>query len=166
LEGWYVGVVGSGAFEGVSAGLGGLVALAVVAVGEVAGEFLGNPEHGGDGPGADYTIEPLRPLDAARASGGIHVYALGLALGALDLWAGLETVAVFDADVFDQLFANLVHVNDEGTVVRIGRNQPTVHVPFTQEVIEDLWASGRLAPETGYSLRRAWEHRDRLLGAA
>jgi transcriptional regulator with XRE-family HTH domain len=131
---------------------------------EYSEEFLGNPEHDGDGPGADYTTEPFRSMDAARAAGRVRVFALGLAIGALDLWAGLETVAVFDADVFDEFFANLVHVNDEGTVVRIGRNQPTVHVPFTHEVIEDLWASGRLAPETGYSLRRAWQFRGSVLG--
>jgi hypothetical protein len=56
---------------------------------------------------------------------------------------------VFDADTFDDIFAELVDVNDEGTVVQVGSHQPTAHVPFTAEVIRELEASGRLAPENG-----------------
>ncbi|OLE27625.1 MAG: hypothetical protein AUG44_09740 [Actinobacteria bacterium 13_1_20CM_3_71_11] len=130
---------------------------------EYSEEFLGNPEHDGDGPGADYTAEPLRSLDTARRAGRIRLYGLGLAVGALDLWAGLETVAVFDADAFDEIFVDLVQENDEGTVVRVGRGQPTVHVPFTRGMIDELWATGRLAPESVFSLRTAWQHRDHLL---
>lgn len=104
----------------------------------------------------------VEPCQHSR-DGRVRVHALGIGLGALDLWAGLETVAVIDADVFDDIFTGLVHVNDEGTVVRIGQHQPTVHLPFTKDMIDNLWASGRLAPETGYSLLAAWQHRDRLL---
>jgi transcriptional regulator with XRE-family HTH domain len=130
---------------------------------EYSEEFLGNPEHDGDGPGADYKAEPFASLDAARQAGSIKLYGLGLALGALDMWCGLETVAVIDADVFDEIFQNLVHVNDEGSVVRIGRSVPTVHVPFTDAVIDELWATGRLAPETAFSLRTAWRMRELLM---
>jgi len=94
-----------------------------------------------------------------RGSGGRY----DVGIGALDLWAGRETVAVFDADTFDSIFADLVHINDEGSVLRVGRAQPTVHVPFTSLVIDELWASGRVAPETSFSLRAAWQHRDQLL---
>jgi hypothetical protein len=132
---------------------------------EYSEEFLGNPEHDGGGAAADYNAEPFRSLDRARAAGAVRVFALGIAMGALDLWAGLETVAVFDADVFDELFADIVRLNDEGSVLRVGRAQPTAHVPFTAEVIDELWATGRLAPETAFSLRTAWQHRDQLLVA-
>ena len=115
---------------------------------EYSEEFLGNPEHDGDGAGADYAAEPLRSLDQARHSGGVRVYCFGLGIGALDLWCGLETVAVFDAEVFDELFANLVRVNDEGTVLRVGTILPTAHIPFTSEVVKELLATERLAPET------------------
>jgi len=37
-------------------------------------EFLGNPEHGGDGGGADCGKEPLRSIDAARRAGKIRMY--------------------------------------------------------------------------------------------
>jgi len=56
-----------------------------------------------------------------------------------------------------------VHTNDEGSVVRVGRAQPTVHVPFTNAVIDELEATGRLAPETAFGLRTAWRHRQLLL---
>ncbi|HET8684738.1 MAG TPA: helix-turn-helix transcriptional regulator [Micromonosporaceae bacterium] len=131
---------------------------------EFSEELLGNPEHAGDGAGADYRAEPLRSLDAARASGGVRVYCLGIGMSALDLWGAVETVAVFDADVFDEIFAGLVHVNDEGSVLRIGRSRPTVRVPLAKEVVEELCATDRTAPETAFSLRAAWKHRDRLLG--
>jgi hypothetical protein len=130
---------------------------------EYSEEFLGNQEHSGDGPGADYDAEPFRSLDEARRAGRIRVHAFGLALGALDLWGALETVAVFDADVFDEVFADLVRVNDEGWVMRAGRFQPTAQIPFTEEVIDELHATSRIAPETSFSLRSAWRHREFLL---
>lgn len=131
---------------------------------EYSEEFLGNLEHDGDGQGISYDTEPFATLDAARRAGSIRAYALGLALGALNLWAELETVVVIDADVFDAIFANLVKVNDEGTVLRIGRVRPTVHVPFTRHIIDELLATGRLAPVAAFSLDKAWTHRDLLLG--
>ena len=130
---------------------------------EYSEEFLGNPEHVGDGPGADYEAEPLRSLEAARRAGQVRVYCSGIAIGALDLWGAVETVAVFEADAFDKLFADLVRVNDEGWVLRVGKLQPTSLIPFTKETIGELWATGRLAPETAFSLRTAWDHRDQLL---
>jgi hypothetical protein len=113
---------------------------------EYSEEYLGNAEHSGDGYKADYSTEPFVSLEKARNSGGLRVFCAGLALGALDLWAGLETIAVIDAEIFDVIFAGLVSANDEGTVMKIGAAVPTVHVPFTEEVINELDATGRLAP--------------------
>lgn len=105
----------------------------------------------------------MRSLDKARDEGGIRVYFLGIGVGALDLWGAIETVAVFDAEVFDEIFADLVRVNDEGSVLRVGSALPTVHIPFTKQVIDDLWATGRLATETALTLRAAWTDREQLL---
>jgi hypothetical protein len=91
------------------------------------------------------------------------LHTFGLAFGALDLWGALETVAVIDAEVFDDIFEHLVHINDEGWVVQAGKRQPTAHIPFTKEVIEELHATNRLAPDTSFILRSAWEHRELLL---
>lgn len=131
---------------------------------EYSEEFLGNPEHDGDGPGADYTIEPFRTLEAARNEGKIRVYCLGIGIDSLTLWAGIETVAVFDADVYDDVFANLVNANEEGTVLQIGQARPSAQIPFTEHIIEDLAGTGRLAPEAEVCLRLAWQHRRYLLG--
>ncbi|ADB31257.1 hypothetical protein Kfla_2178 [Kribbella flavida DSM 17836] len=130
---------------------------------EYSEEYLGNAEHAGDGYGADYSTEPFASLKQARSDGRFRVYCAGLALGALDLWAGLETIAVIEAEVFDDIFAGLVDANEEGTVLRIGAAVPTVHVPFTEQVIDELHGTGRLAPETTFSLRAAWQHRAQLL---
>lgn len=130
---------------------------------EYSEEFLGNPEHAGDGPGADYETEPFRSLDRARKQGRIRVFCFGLGISALDLWGAIETVAVFDAEVFDEIFAELVRFNDEGSVLRVGSLRPTSLIPLTREVIDELWATGRLSPEAAYSLRAAWEHRDLIL---
>jgi hypothetical protein len=35
-------------------------------------------------------------------------------------------------------------------VLRIGAAVPTVHVPFTEQVVDQLDATGRLAPETTF----------------
>src|SRR5713101_8930203 len=53
---------------------------------EYSEEFLGNPEHDGDGDPIDYAgAEPFRSLDAARNAGKIRVWCLGVAVDALDL---------------------------------------------------------------------------------
>jgi transcriptional regulator with XRE-family HTH domain len=84
---------------------------------EYSEEFLGNPEHDGSGDPIDYAnAEPFRTLDAARRAGKIRVYCLGAGIDALNLVGDLFTVAVFDADVFDEVFDDLVELNEEGTV--------------------------------------------------
>ncbi|MGI9621661.1 MAG: helix-turn-helix domain-containing protein, partial [Acidimicrobiales bacterium] len=130
---------------------------------EYSEEFLGNAEHGGDEAGADYTIEPLVSLDRARQEGKIRVYAIGIRVGALDLWSSLETVAVIDGDAFDEIFADAVTTNDEGTLVQTGTAVPSILIPFTETTIKELFAADRLAGETRFNLDRSWRHRDVLL---
>jgi len=131
---------------------------------EYSEEFLGNPEHAGDDQPADYTLQPFAALDQARNEGRIKVYAFGVAVGALDLWNALETVAVIDAEVFDEIFLNAVKVNSEGTIVHIGKVAPTSLIPLTEATLNELYGTGRLAVETHFSLTHAWQHRELLLG--
>ncbi|WP_433051709.1 XRE family transcriptional regulator [Dactylosporangium sp. CS-033363] len=131
---------------------------------EYSEEFLGNAEHGGDGNPADYGTEPLASFEAARAAGRIRVYCLGVALDALTLYGELLTVAVFDGDTYDRLFADMVDHNDEGTVVKTGKVQPTSALPFTRHVLDELAHGGRLAPAAAGCLELAWQHRDTILG--
>ena len=84
---------------------------------EYSEEFLGNPEHDGDGPPIDYeNEEPFRSLEAARAEGRLNVYCLGVGIDALNYVGDVLTVAIFDADVFDHIFGAMVQQNDEGDV--------------------------------------------------
>jgi transcriptional regulator with XRE-family HTH domain len=131
---------------------------------EYSEEFLGNAEHGGDGNPADYTAEPFASFEAARAAGQIRVYCLGVALDALTLYGELLTVAVFDGPTYDRLFTDMVDSNDEGTVVKTGKVQPTSALPFTRHVLDELAHGGRLAPAAAGCLELAWQHRNMILG--
>ena len=81
------------------------------------------------------------------------------------LVAGTErgTVAVFDGPTYDRLFADMVSANEEGTVVKTGRVRPTSALPFNQHTIDELTASGRLAPAAAGCIQLAWEHRRAIL---
>lgn len=131
---------------------------------EFSEEFLGNAEHGGDGQLIDYATEPFASFDAARTAGTLRTYWFGTALDALTLWGEILTVAIFDADVYDRIFADMVHQNDEGSVVRTGRVHPTTAIPFTEHVVQELLDGGRLAPAAAGCLQLAWDHRRDLLG--
>ena len=126
---------------------------------EYAEEFLGAAESAGDGAPIDYAgTEPFATLDRARRDGRVRVYCLGFGLDALTLVGEILTVAVFDADVYDQLFGAMVASNSEGTVA-------ATEVPFEEHTVRRL-LSGRphaLAPAAAGCLELAWQHRDVVL---
>ena len=71
------------------------------------------------------------------------------------------TAAVFDADLFDATFSNLVTTNAEGQVI----NGPdTTGIPFTKEVIDRFANGDQQMQAAGIAvLRLTWEHRAELL---
>src|SRR5581483_11145570 len=90
---------------------------------EYSEEFLGRPEHSA----VDYASWPFfQALEAARRSGGLAVHCLGLGVDPLTFATDLLAVAVFDAEIFDGLFRDLVTTNAEGEVSL---------APFTEEGI-------------------------------
>lgn len=101
---------------------------------EYAEELLGEPEDHtcGQAP-LDYGTWPFaaRMTDALR-SGRISAHVLGLGVDPLTFATDLLTVVVFDAPLFDELFAGMVDHNAEGRLVGPAANG-TVHpgVPFT-----------------------------------
>jgi transcriptional regulator with XRE-family HTH domain len=127
---------------------------------EFSEEFLGNPEHDGSTsrPIAYDQDEPFRSFEQARATGGLRIWHYGLVMEPLELGAIQMTVAVVDDLVFDQLFADLVEINDEGRV--IGRGGRT-DMPFTVEAIDRL--DPRLSASALTLLRLAWRDRAKLL---
>jgi transcriptional regulator with XRE-family HTH domain len=130
---------------------------------EYSEEFLGNPEHDGSGSAVDYRRPPFDAMQRAADEGALSVYCLGVGLDALTLVGEILTVAVFDADVYDTLFADMVDVNEEGTVVKTGSVRPTSAIPFTEHMVAELIGGGRLAPAAAGCLRLAWQHRRMLL---
>jgi hypothetical protein len=124
---------------------------------EYSEEYLGNPEHDGDGPPIDYASDqPFRSLDHARATGRIRILCLGIGIDALNYAGDIFTVAIFDSDVFDDIFGSMVQENDEGTVERQAYT-------FDHATITRLLDTEPLAPSGAACLRLAWEHRASIL---
>lgn len=123
---------------------------------EFSEELLGNPEHDGDGQPVDYADEPFATLDAAREDGRVRIYCLGVALDALTLVGEVLTVAVVNSALFDELAGDFVRRNDEGVVL-------DERVPFTEDAIQRLMSTERLAPAGAGCVELAWKHRSRLL---
>lgn len=120
---------------------------------EYSEEYLGNPEHDGDGPPIDYeNTEPFRTLDSALRDGKINVSCVGIGIDALNYVGDVFTVAIFEADFFDQIFGNMVEENDEGNVERQVYN-------FDGETIEHVLRNEPFAPSGAACLQLAWQHR-------
>jgi hypothetical protein len=75
---------------------------------------------------------------------------------ALTLVGDILTVAVFDADVFDDIACDFVDANDEGSVI-------SARPPFTGDAVSEILGSGRVAPAGAGCIDLAWRHRDVLL---
>jgi len=133
---------------------------------EFSEEFLGNPEHDGSGADSiDYdSVEPFRSLNAARRAGKLRIMCFGVGLDPLTLCGEILTAAVIDADVFDDVFRELVSANAEGTIVTTG-DGATAGIPFEHRNVERLLTSEPLAPAAAACLDLAWRHRDVLLAA-
>jgi hypothetical protein len=127
---------------------------------EYSEEFLGNPEHDGNGARSiDYLRDgPFNLFEDARKSGAFRMWHYGLVLEPLELGAGQLTVAVVDGDTFDRLFAKLIRTNDEG---RLAGTDGRVDIPFTSEAIDRL--EPRLSASALTLLRMAWRDRKQLL---
>ncbi|WP_435226605.1 transcriptional regulator [Streptomyces sp. Tue6028] len=127
-------------------------------------EFLGAPEARGDsGTEVDYDQPPYSLLNAAIAEGSLRVWCLGMALEPLNLAVCLLTVAVFEADTFDTIFAEAVERNEEGIVISGPRSNGTITgLPLDAASVSDLPSSRMSSPAAGL-LQLALHHKDLLL---
>jgi len=132
---------------------------------EFSEELLGNPEHDGQESGPiDYPgTEPFRTMDRLRGQGRLMVYAFGTVLDPLALFAEQLTVAVLDADAFDELFGNMVVANDEGEILTTASGRPAAGIPFTETVRRQL-REEPLSPIGRACFELAWQFRRELLG--
>jgi hypothetical protein len=131
---------------------------------EMAEELLGGGEdYHSDAP-IDYEGWPLQAtLAAARRAGTLRLYWLGLGLDPLTLVVDMLSVAVFDAPVFDAVFAGLVHANDEGHMVASqDETGATTGLPFTAAAVERFTTDEPMQSAGAALLRTAWDHRDAL----
>lgn len=135
---------------------------------EYSEEFLGNPEHDGTGPPVRYNLEePFVSLDRARRDGRLRAWCFGIGLDALTLNGEILAAVVFDAEVFDEVFADLVERNSEGAVIAgVDDTGRTRGLPFTEQQVDQLLTSRTLAPAAAACLVMAWTHRDILLDSS
>ena len=124
---------------------------------EYAEELLGHDEYDGSGKPIQYDeLEPFATMDEARNRGRIRVFCLGVTLDALTLAGDILTVAVIAPDTYDQLFANAVETNTEGSM-------PARAFPFEENTLTWLNESRKLSTGAAAALQLAWSHRKVLL---
>jgi hypothetical protein len=92
------------------------------------------------------------------------VHWLGLGLDPLTLVVDMLTVAVFDAPVFDAVFAGLVPANAEGRMVT-GEDATgtTIGIPFRAATVERFTTAEPMQAAGAALLRLAWRHRATLI---
>jgi hypothetical protein len=125
---------------------------------EYAEELLGaDEEYGSKRAPIDYDGWPLaRAMTDALAAGQIRAWCLGLGADPLTFVLDVLVVVVIDAPLYDELFAALVDVNDEGRVIRSR--------PFDQASVTGLLAGAPLQSAAEALLTLALAHRGLLLG--
>lgn len=133
---------------------------------ELSEELLGTGEdYRSDQAPIDYGHWPFfTSLEQARQAGTLRVYWLGLGADPLTFATDLLTVAVFDAAVFDDVFAGLVAGNDEGRLVNGGGTATAgAGIAFSEQNVDRFTAAEPMQAAGAALLRMAWTHRHRLL---
>ena len=136
---------------------------------EYAEEFLNMDEvRQGRGAPIDYAVQsPFRELQAARTAGLVRPYLLGIGLNVASWKAQILTVCVFDAPVFDHIFAELAPNNREG-VLEIPTHYRNAPAPltgwdFNARTVQDYLQEPSMNPSSKAVLQLAWDHRADLL---
>jgi hypothetical protein len=130
---------------------------------EFSEEFLGTPEdYRSLGTPPDYSRwDFYQSLTGARQAGKLNVTCLGIGVDPLTFAVDILTAAVFDADLFDATFSDLVTTNAEGQVIS---GPDTTGIPFTWEAVDRFVEGGEPMQAAGAAvLALAWEHRAELL---
>lgn len=128
---------------------------------EFSEELLGESEdYSRFGSPIRYQDWPLfDQLTAARSAGQLRTWAIGLGIDPLSLVADVLTVAVFDADLLDDVFCNLVAVNSEGDVVN---DSGMTGFAFTRESVNKFGTSEPMQAAGAAALYLAWGRRRAL----
>lgn len=110
----------------------------------------------------DYAGWPFaRGMQSARAEGRLRLSAVGIGVDPLTFATDLLVVAVFDADVYDELFGAGPAANEEGKVLSPDGQRG---FEFDEATIGGLVREAPMQPAGAALLALAWRHRRELLG--
>ena len=110
----------------------------------------------------DYAGWPFaRGMQSARAEGRLRLSAVGIGVDPLTFATDLLVVAVFDADVYDELFGAGPAANEEGKVLS---PDGQLGFEFDEATIGGLVREAPMQPAGAALLALAWRHRRELLG--
>jgi hypothetical protein len=130
---------------------------------EYAEEFLGVEQAQGqpiDERSSNLLWSATSALDEAHQNGGIRTSFLGIGMDPLTWKPEILTVAVFEAEVFDTLFRDIVKENDEGKLI-FNDDRSTAGISFTEDNVKHR-IRGRMLTAGKACLYLAWEHRQTL----
>jgi hypothetical protein len=130
---------------------------------EFSEELLGAPEeYAGLGSPIRYERWPFfRRLTDARRTGGLRIWIVGVGVDPLTMVTDILTVAVFEAGLFDDVFAGLVAVNSEGRVIS---DRGAIGLGFGPASVARFSGSEPMQAAGAAVLRRALRFADALLG--
>jgi hypothetical protein len=123
---------------------------------EYAEELLGADEdHDSERVPVDYAAWPFAArMTALREAGRVRAWCLGLGVDPLTFATDLLTVAVLDAEGYDELFGEMVGSNAEGTVI--------ASWPFEEQAVTELLRDHPVQAAGAALLSLALHHRDVL----
>jgi hypothetical protein len=125
---------------------------------EFAEELLGEPEDHGAGP-IDYEAwDFAKRMNEGLGDGRIRASVLGMGVDPLTLATDLLTVVTIDARLYDELFAGLVTVNDEGRLATSSESVPG-RWSFNEASVQRLTTVERTQAAGAALLRLAWANR-------
>jgi hypothetical protein len=122
----------------------------------------------GRGAPIDYaTQSPFRELQAARTSGLVRPYLLGIGLLPASRKAQIFTVCVFDVSAFDQIFAKTAAENREG-MLEVPTHHRAALAPltgwdFNEQTVQEYLQDRSLSPSAKVVLELAWRHQTTVL---
>ncbi|MFF3454790.1 hypothetical protein ACFYXH_10730 [Streptomyces sp. NPDC002730] len=132
---------------------------------EYAEEFLGAPDATGDGGVTlDYAHDaPYADFERALRDGKVRVRFLGLGMDPLTWKPEICLACVWDAEVFDRIFASMGQRNEEGTLVVGSRARSGYRgIRFTEENVLGYASHKETLPAGRACLALAWRWRREL----
>jgi len=129
---------------------------------EFAEELLGEKEP--DGGPIDYERWPFAvQLSDAKRCGRVRAYCLGIGVDPLTFATDLLSVVVFDAEVFDAAFGELVEANAEGQIIGGVEAGRVPGVPFNETQVAQLLGDRPMQAAGAAVLKLASSHHRTLL---